>query len=455
MTLALAAAMTGVAPLSGLQATPTPERPRATRAVPAYTFLSSMGATSAVSVRGESLERTIEKVRYTGLRFLRVQQGESNLPDLLTLRRETGVRLSYGIGSGVSDIESLLRGARALAAADALVAIEGPNEPNNWPITYQGRQGGGSGSWLPVAELQRDLYRAVNADPVLRRFPVWGTYPGAQTDNTGLQFLTVPEGAGTLMPAGTRFADYAKVHNYFVHPNWPSMRDGQPTWPGIHDNQTWRAADPSSACPVDGLYGHHGLTWLRRFRGYSEAELETLPRVTTETGVTISGPITEELQARFYLALYLAQFKRGFRHTAIYLLRDRVDEAGNQTFGIYRPDNTPRRAAFYLHNLTTILADDRPIRRPGSLAHSIPDRPETVHDLLLQKRDGTFYLVVWSERLNVADEVTVNLGRRFASVTIYDPTVGTSPVATHDGATSVRLSMRHQPLILRLGRRAP
>jgi len=129
-----------------------------------------------------------------------------------------------------------------------------------------------------VARLQRDLYRAVKSDPVLQKYPVWSiSESGAETDNVGLQFLTIPNGAGTLMPDGTRYADFANCHNYMTHPNWP----------GLHDNQTWIAADPTAACRVDGLYGNCGLTWLKKFRGYPEAELLTLLRVTTETGVTI------------------------------------------------------------------------------------------------------------------------------------------------------------------------
>ena len=69
-------------------------------------------------------------------------------------------------------------------------------------------------------------------------------------------------------------------------------------------DKTWDAADPGPACKVDGLYGEYGRTWGRHFRGYSEAALVSLPRVTTETGVTVGGPITEEIQRVFDDALH-------------------------------------------------------------------------------------------------------------------------------------------------------
>ena len=74
--------------------------------------------------------------------------------------------------------------------------------------------------------------------------------------------------------------------------------------------------------------------------------------------------------------MYLDQFKRGWSHTAVYLLRDRTDEGGNQTFGFFRPDYTPRKAAVYLHNLTTILRRQARSRRSpaGSITPSRTSR---------------------------------------------------------------------------------
>ena len=221
-----------------------------------------------------------------------------------------------------------------LAEAGALLAFEGNNEPNNWGVTYQGEKGGGrEPSWMAVAKLQRDLYQAVKSDPVLAKYPVWSiSEPGAQRDNVGLQFLTIPPGAKTLMPDGTKYADYANVHNYIYHPHSPHPAD----------NKTWNAADPTAASKVDGLFGNFGVTWARRFRGYTQEQLNTLPRVTTETGTTIEGPVTEEIHGLNLMNMYLAQFKRGYAYTSVYLLRDRTDEGGNQSFGFYRADYSPR-----------------------------------------------------------------------------------------------------------------
>lgn len=287
--------------------------------------------------------------------------------------------------------------------------------------------------------LQRDLYSAVKSDPLLRKYPVWSiSEGGAEVDNVGLQFLTIPRGAGSLMAEGTKYADYANVHNYVYHPGSP----------GLEDNKTWNAADPTSTCKIDGLYENYGVTWAKHFRGYSEAELMTLPRVTTETGCTIAGAITEQMQALNLLTLYLDQFKRGWSHTAVYLLRDRTDEGGNQSFGFFKPDYAPRKAAAYLHNLTTMLADPGSLDKPRPLSCSIAEQPATVHDLLLQRSDGTFMLLVWNERLKGADEVTVHLGRSYPMVTVYDPTMGTQAIRTINKVDGVKLALSNHPLVI-------
>jgi len=242
------------------------------------------------------------------------------------------------------------------------------------------------------------------------------------------------------MPDGTQYADYANVHNYVYHPNAP----------GLEDNKTWKAADPTVGCKVDGLYGEYGLTWNHHYSGYPSADLLWLPRVTTETGCLIAGPLTEEIHALNLLSLYLDQFKRGWSYTAVYLLRDRVDEGGNQQFGFYRPDYTPRKAAVYLHNLTTILADEGSLGKPGKLGYMIPEEPATVHDMLLEKSDGVFELLVWDEQVKGSSNIRVNFSDHQASVKIYDPTTGISPTRSLTNTREIELMLNDHPVVIEL-----
>ena len=121
----------------------------ATTAVPTTDFLNSIGIVSTFPDRGQPLAKTVEMVKYVGFRWVRggieglTAQGPTTVQTYLDLHRETGVRFSWGLVSGGTDLKKLVETARQLAAADALLAFEGNNEPNNWGVTYQGEKGGG------------------------------------------------------------------------------------------------------------------------------------------------------------------------------------------------------------------------------------------------------------------------------------------------------------------------
>lgn len=108
----------------------------------------------------------------------------------------------------------------------------------------------------------------------------------------------------------------------------------------------------------------------------------------------------------------------------------------------------------FVKDSTTILASAAAPSKLGKIAYSIPHQPGTVHDLLLQKRDGTFDLVVWDERVKGVNEVTVDLGQVYPSVNIYDPTRGTSAVYTPRRVSSVALTLSNHPEIIEISRRA-
>ncbi|MBD5225633.1 MAG: hypothetical protein HDS68_06690 [Bacteroidales bacterium] len=219
----------------------------------AYDFLNTIGVCLHIQ-HGQDPHKIAPLLKYTGIRNVRdAADGNYDMSGLLYLHKEAGVKIVIGPGSGVGDrdLEATVAMARDLHREGALLAIEGPNEPNNFGgLTYRDIPGGKDLSWHPVAEFQRDLYAIIKADHELKSYPVYSiSEAGAQTDNCVLQFLKIPEDTETLMDPGTEYADFANCHNYMYHPGWP----GAP-----HDNQVWNAADPASSCRADGLYVNFG-----------------------------------------------------------------------------------------------------------------------------------------------------------------------------------------------------
>ena len=427
-------------PGSSAKVDPRGPAPDAVTAVRAGEFLNSIGVCTHIGQGIDQAPQSAAALAYAGIRNLRDDGNPRRIPDWISLHKKTGVRVVL-TWSGPDDaaLSSLIDSSRQLAAAGALLALEGPNEPNNWAVTYQGQKSQSLATFVPVAKWQRAFYAKAKSDPVLKDYPVFHSSEagGSEPDNVGLQFLTIPKGAGTLMADGTQYADYANVHNYICRR------------PKIIDNMAWLNADPLFHDWTDGIYVEYGQTWRKGFPGYSNAELVTLPRVTTETGWRTGGKgLTEEQQARLYLNMYLAQFKQGFKYTFIYMMRD--GGGGDEGYGLFDVNYRPKTSATYLHNLTTILADRGSIAAPGKLRYCIPSQPATVHDLLLQKSNGTFELVVWSEKASGTNSVTVRLGSSRASVRVYDPTMGTKPIQIHDKTNSLTLTLSDHPVVIEI-----
>ncbi|MDR0547010.1 MAG: hypothetical protein LBG77_05440, partial [Dysgonamonadaceae bacterium] len=443
------------------------------KAVPANDFLKTIGVNTAINERGEQYVKTRACAEYLGFRYIRMGVFPY-LYQLAELYDDFHIRFSIMLGT-VDAIPTTIDFGRRIVqqvSPDAFIAFEGCNEPNNWGISYNGEKSGGFQSegktypYIGLAKYHRDFYTAVKADPVVGSYPVWSSTDagGAQEQNVGLQFIEVPAGVARggsmgvdpLIEDETKFADVATVHNYFSR------------WTSRVNNHTWMAADPLNTT-VNSLKSNFGTTWRNHYEGYTDEQLVALPRVTTETGATIDNyEYSEEYQGLTYLSCYLAQFKQGFQYTAMYIMRDRTDESGNQTYGFYKGDYTPRLSAHYLHNLTSVLADYPSIENPGELAYGIQaaaDSPNsdisTVHDFLLQKNNGVMYLVVWGERYqrsSKADKIEVRFGKTLGKVNVYSPAqydaskpdAGVKPVATYENTDVINLEVLNRPFILEI-----
>lgn len=307
---------------------------------------------------------------------------------------------------------------------NSVSAVEGPNEVNIWPGLFNG------GTALSnQADLQRAFFAAINADPLLANLPVY---------NLTMAFTDASQYAqlGNL----SSYADYANQHAYVW--SWGTPKDGL----------AYLLTFPQMDAP--------GLTNVITETGYS-----------TLTADAYSG-VSEAVQAKLTLDTLLDAYKMGVEKTYLYELLDtNADPSGTDGgahWGLFYADGTPKPAAVALHNLTTILNDPHPDLTPaaGSLDYGVSNLPAKGDQLLLEKADGTFDLVLWSEAQiwdpNTKQEivapntqVTVNFGHVQHTVLVFDPLVGTNPIATFSNVSQLTLNLSDHPLIIEIPAGAP
>ena len=293
------------------------------------------------------------------------------------------------------------------ATPGSVQAIEGANEINNWPITFNG-VGGISGALA----LQSALYTAVHGTPA---------FNGVAVDYfTGYGAGGVPLGPNPATTAG--LADYDTQHPYPTQGRAPG-------------------AQIDTASALNNEPGAHG------------------PAVYTETGYSsnggLSGAVNSDVQAKYDLDLLFDAFKDGVTQTYLYDLLDAYapgSKQGDDGYGLFNPNNSAKPVAVALHDLTSILSGNASNANltTGSLDPTFSGLPSTGADLILQKSNGAYDIVVWAEPQiwNAAkgvevgaptETVTVNLGHLFQNVSIFDPMVSASPTTTLHNAQIVQI----------------
>ncbi len=139
------------------------------------------------------------------------------------------------------------------------------------------------------------------------------------------------------------------------------------------------------------------------------------PMVATETGYFTNNDyrgISEQVHGKYMPRLFLEYFRKGIVRTCSYELIDEWDNPGSSeaNYGLLRNNMTPKPAYTALKNLIARLTDPAPNAQtftPGALDYTLTVTPPTgynrtqyVHNLLLQRASGSFYLALWHEISN-------------------------------------------------------
>ena len=101
-----------------------------TTAITVDAFLNSMGVSSHVGIGLDAPAESTTAISYLGVKNIRGNSSPSRVPDWIAMHKSVGIRLCLLTDN---DLPDAIDSAKQLNAAGALLAVEGPNEPNNWP----------------------------------------------------------------------------------------------------------------------------------------------------------------------------------------------------------------------------------------------------------------------------------------------------------------------------------
>ena len=296
---------------------------------------------------------------------------------------EPEVETPEGIRERVKSINARVPG--------AIDAIEGPNEPDLFWVgnkkSYRGKSGANSDTEaLEAAVLfHKDLYTAFKADPATKNIVVIGPSLGK----------TYEPGKNPLVGSGlSAFVDRGNFHPYF---------GGNPfSFPSRYatiEKYLWHGTHPGTNID-EAPYAID--TYAPPFA--------PKPMVATEAGcATDTNGTSESAHGKYIPRMFLEYFRKGIKRTYSYEFVDEFEDANNREarFGLLRRDLSPKPAYTALSNLIHLLSDKGKAFVPGKLDYTLTVSPvgeytrtAYVHSLLLQKRDGAFYLCLWHEIAN-------------------------------------------------------
>ena len=350
--------------------------------------------------------------------------GSAPLSSYIYLAQQ-GIKFTFCVETGGAVTSASLESVLSLidqvneAVPGSVTAVEGPNEINNEPITFNG-----VGGLQGAINLQEALYADVHSDPNLVGVSV-DYFTGYDAGSNGI-------GPNPNTTAG--LADYDTAHPY------PNNGQAPAGW-----------VSPSQALPNEGpVYG---------------------PAVYTETGYSTnggtSGAVNQDVQAKYTLDLLMDDAKNGISKTYLYQLMDAYQPGspqGDDGFGLFDPNNQPKEAATAISNLVSILADNGAAANTFTttpLNYSVAGLPSTGNTMLMEKSNGAYDVVVWNEpqiwNESTGTEitaptvnVTVQLGNTYSDVQVFDPLVGSTPIETLSNVSSVQLGITDHPLIVEI-----
>lgn len=317
----------------------------------------------------------------------------------------------YVMGARYSDpIADFVSGVAA-EVASVTAMIEGINEPDN-----------GGGEWAANTRThQQALFAAVRANATLAAKPILAPAVANYLNAATLGDLSA-------------YCDYGNAHVY------PNGTEPMPALTTIRD--AVKAVSGSSKPVITTETGYHDA--------FNDAD--TSMKVVSEA---VAGVYAPRLLAEHLLA--------GSPRTFFYELLDQRADAGGtdiqQHYGLVRNNGTSKPAFTALKNLLALAADTG-ASTPGKLDYTVSTTATDIQQLLLQRSDGSFLLLLWRRATiwnpNTRTDVTVapvtaTVGLPTTkAVTVYRPSTQTAATTATTNASSVAVSLDGQLTVVKV-----
>jgi hypothetical protein len=336
---------------------------QAVPAIPADSFVESIGVNTHwaySNVYTHNYTGLKAKLAESGIRYVRDGAFQAVFPRANDLYSSLGIKtimLTGRFKSGPrpqpldpTQIDEELNEIKTQALA-ATVSLEAPNEYDLYPDP----------DWVEnIRNYSTLLYTKAKDDPMLRNLPVIGP---------SLVSLAAYEAVGN----SDSYIDYGNQHMY----QWTF-------WPGFSGGDK---------------NGSRSITWyldkLARYQSPSGKRVQS-----TEAGYTnyieVVG-LSEEADGKYMARIFAEFFRCGVYRTYKYELVNQGQPGREGLYGLLRNDLSEKPSFRAVKNLIAILSDKGPSFEPASLNYVLNGSMENVQQILFQKRNGDFYLMVWLE----------------------------------------------------------
>lgn len=396
----------------------SPVKAQAEQARSADTFVDSIGV--AVHLRyqdtayGKYDDIIKPRLQNLGVRHIRDGGNENSFFEKLNDLAKIGIRSTLVMDprDGVEPSNAVRI---AKTVANSVEAIEGPNETDFNSFSYKGKP------FPEGTRLYHDaLYSAIKRDRATRSLPVLMPSLGWAPNSPTL---------GSL-----RSCDVANLHSY-----------------------------PGKKAPTNHLD--------TRYIPNAQIVCSNKPMISTETGYqnaitnpTATRAVSEQASGKYLPRLLLEYFNRNIQQTFLYeLIDEKTGDNPEHNFGLLRHDGSTKPAFRAIRRMIRLLKDNDPgpTFSPGSLDYQLSGDLTNIHHTLLQKRDGTFYLILWQEveswdsvaweDIVVADQpLTVTFNTAIREADLYRPFESAESIDLYPSPQQIALNVPDHPLVLKL-----